>query len=77
MNTTKARCSDRSSVDCDLDLDKLPVVTIGIGDQKFEITPKYYVKIGQPAFCQGIVECTVVFSMLYDGRPSNNYSEHI
>jgi hypothetical protein len=64
-------------VDCDLDLDKLPVMTIGIGDQKFEITPHDYVKKGQPAFCQGIVGCTVVFSLFYDGRPSDNYGEHI
>jgi hypothetical protein len=66
-------------VDCELDLDKLPVMTIEIGDQKFEFTANDYVEKRQSLFSPGNVECTVVFGKFYDGDagPNDNYGKHI
>jgi hypothetical protein len=79
LNATNPKLSDHGKVDCELDLDKLPVMTIEIGDQKFEFTANDYVEKRQSLFSPGNVECTVVFGKFYDGDagPNDNYGKHI
>jgi hypothetical protein len=69
MNVTHGICALRV-VDCD-NLDKLPVMPIGIGDQKIEITPRDYMTKAPMPWCwdPDFVECVPMIESKLDSFP--------
>lgn len=65
VNTTMGRCLGGHCLDCDSELDRLPVLSILTGDQKFDIMPRDYIrKSTRPG--KNEKECGVVFGRCYD-----------
>jgi hypothetical protein len=70
LNITKGICQE-FTVDCN-SLEKFPVITIGLGDQKISLTGRDYIqKIRGERSCKkpGFMECVPAIKLQYDRNP--------
>lgn len=75
LNTTADDCLSNDCLDCDSDLDKLPVMSFLIGDQKFDITPsEYVIKYKYPSWHKE--RCDPLFGRVYN-RGGNSDGDQI